>query len=56
MSEQMEWFKRFAAAYLRWANFNFDRIVRDAVNRQCKCPPCPENVYKLGTALSDRTR
>jgi hypothetical protein len=32
-NEHIEWFKRFAAAYLRWANFNFDRIVRDAVNR-----------------------
>lgn len=32
--EHIEWFKRFATAYLRWTHFNFDRIVRDAVNRE----------------------
>lgn len=31
--EHIDEFKRFAAAYLRWVNFNFDRIVSDAVRR-----------------------
>jgi hypothetical protein len=34
INEHMEWFKRFAAAYMRWVNFNFDRIVSDAVKRE----------------------
>lgn len=32
-NEHIEYFKRFAAAYLRWVNFNFDRIVRDVVKK-----------------------
>jgi hypothetical protein len=34
MNEHIEWFKRFAVAYLRWVNVNFDRIARDAVERK----------------------
>jgi hypothetical protein len=34
MNPEIEWFKRFAKAYLRWVNFNFDRIVSDAVKRK----------------------
>ena len=33
MNEPIEWFKRFAKAYLRWSHFNMDRIVADAVRR-----------------------
>lgn len=32
MSE-IEWFKRFAKAYLEWSHHNMDRIVQDVVNK-----------------------
>lgn len=32
-NEHIEWFKRFAAAYLRWSHFNMDRIVSDIVKK-----------------------
>ena len=32
-NEHIEWFKRFAAAYLRWVNFNFDRIASDVIKK-----------------------
>lgn len=31
--EHIEWFRRFAASYMRWTHFNFDRIVRDVVQK-----------------------
>lgn len=31
--EQLEWWKRFAAAELRWFKFVCDRIVTDAVKK-----------------------
>lgn len=34
--EHIEWFKRYAASYLRWVNFNFDRIVSDVVKKHSK--------------------
>ena len=33
MNPHIEEFKRFAAAYLRWVNFNFDRIVADVIKK-----------------------
>lgn len=30
---EIEWFKRFAKSYLRWVNFNFDRIVKDVIKK-----------------------
>jgi len=33
MNEHIEFFKRFAAAYLRWVNFNFDRIASDVIKK-----------------------
>lgn len=35
-NEHLEYFKRFAVSYLRWAFFNFDRIVADTVKRHEK--------------------
>jgi hypothetical protein len=32
-NEHLEEWKRFAASYMRWVYFNFDRIVADAVKR-----------------------
>ncbi len=36
MSPEIEYFKRFAKTYLSWAFANFDRIVKEAVNRERK--------------------
>ncbi len=33
MSEEIEYFKRFASAYMRWTHFNFDRIVADVIRK-----------------------
>ncbi len=33
MSEEIEWFKRFARVYLMWSHHNMDRIVRDVVKK-----------------------
>lgn len=33
MNEHIEYFKRFATAYMRWTHFNFDRIVADIVRK-----------------------
>lgn len=38
MSEEIEYFKRFAAAYMRWVNFNFDRIAADVVKKHTATP------------------
>ena len=32
-NEHIEFFKRFAAAYMRWVNFNFDRIASDVIKK-----------------------
>lgn len=32
-NEHIEYFKRFSACYLMWANSNFDRIVSDTVRK-----------------------
>lgn len=36
MNEHLEWWKRFAAAELRWFNFVCDRIVQETVKRHSK--------------------
>jgi len=33
MNEQIEYFKRFSASYMRWTHFNFDRIVADVIRK-----------------------
>lgn len=33
-NEHIEYFKRYSACYLMWANSNFDRIVSDAIKKQ----------------------
>ncbi len=34
MTPEIEYFKRFAAAYLRlWIDYHFDQIVRDVIKR-----------------------
>ena len=33
MNEQIEYFKRFSASYMRWPHFNFDRIVADIIRK-----------------------
>lgn len=33
MNEHIEHYKRWSAAYLMWANSNFDRIVADVIRR-----------------------
>lgn len=35
-NEEIEYFKRFAAAYMQWAHSNFDRIVAEAISRDAK--------------------
>ena len=39
MNEHLEYWKRFARAYMRWVNFSFDRIVTDAVKRHTAVTP-----------------
>lgn len=34
--EHVEWFKRFAACYLKWSHSNMDRIVKEAIKRHAK--------------------
>jgi hypothetical protein len=39
LSAEIDWFRRLAAAYLRWSHFNMDRIVRDIVKKNATAPP-----------------
>ncbi|MCP1732476.1 hypothetical protein ABIF38_005214 [Bradyrhizobium japonicum] len=32
-NEHIEEWKRFAAQYMEWVNFNFDRIVADVIKK-----------------------
>lgn len=51
-NEQIEWFKRFAAAHMRWVNFSFDRIVQDVVKKHSEPDPPPPVRVAVGHTVT----
>lgn len=49
MNKEIEYFKRFSKAYLRYVNFDYDIIVSDAVKRQERIKVKEDEVKRLNT-------
>lgn len=51
LNEHIECFKRFAAAYMKWVEFENKRIVSDAVKKDAEIEAKIKNTLKLKSLM-----